>query len=157
MLITFPYIKRDTPVHRLDPRTKLILLLCYSFSAAQTSNFWIILAGLVVAAYYYGQARLKWVETKQVWYVIIAVNLMIISLNYFLSGGAVVQGVDLTHQHVLYRLPFIGLQHQAPFVGPAPLLISVESIVFMVTQCMRNFSIAFFALIIAYTINPGQM
>src|SRR5207247_1916577 len=84
-------------------------------------------------------------------------NLMIISLNYFLSGGAVVQGVDLTHQHVLYRLPFIGLQHQAPFVGSAPLLISIESIAFMVTQCMRNFSIALFALIIAYTINPGQM
>ena len=58
MLITFPYIKRDTPIHRLDPRAKLLLLLAYGLAAAQTSNFWLILLGFGGTACYYALARL---------------------------------------------------------------------------------------------------
>ena len=57
MLINFVYIKRDSPVHRLDPRVKFVLLFAYSLSAAQTSNFWFILAGFIGALIYYSQAR----------------------------------------------------------------------------------------------------
>src|SRR5947209_19401790 len=110
MLINFPYIKRDTPIHRLDPRTKFVLLLALGFAVAQTSNFWVIFAGLIGAAFYYSQAHLKWAETKRAWYLIIALNVMIIFVYYFLSGGAVVQGVDLTHQHILFTLPFLCLK-----------------------------------------------
>jgi energy-coupling factor transport system permease protein len=157
MLINFPYIKRDSPVHRLDPRTKLILLLAFSFTAAQTSNFWVILAGFMLAAFYYSQAHLKWRETRRAWIFIIALNVMLVVVNYFLSGGAVVQGVDLSHQHVLFTLPFIGFKRQPPFVGPAPLLFSVESITFMITQGLRNFGLAFLAVPIPYTTDPGHM
>lgn len=157
MLINFPYIKRDTPIHRLDPRAKFLLLFAYGLAAAQTSNFWLILAGFIGSAYYYRLARLKWSETKRVWFIIIFLNFMIIFVNYFLSGGAIVQGVDLTHQHVLATVPFLGLKRQAPFIGPAPLLISVESMIFMLTQGLRNFSIAFLAVVIPFTTNPGLM
>lgn len=157
MLINFPYIKRDTPLHRLDPRAKFVLLIAYGFAAAQTSNFWIILAGLLAAIFYYSQGHLKWVETRRVWYFIIALNLMIVIGNYFLSGGAVVQGVDLQHQHVLFNLPFLGFKRQAPFFGPAPLVFSVESITFLITQGMRNFSIALLAIPIPFTTDPSHM
>ena len=157
MLINFPYIKRDTPIHRLDPRTKFVLLFALGFAVAQTSNFWVMFACLLGAAFYYRQAHLKWVETKRAWYLIIALNVMIIFVNYFLSGGSVVQGVDLTHQHVLFTLPFLALKRQFPFLGPGPLLFSVESITFMITQGMRNFSIALLAVPIPYTTNPGHM
>ncbi len=157
MLINFPYIKRDTPIHRLDPRAKLILLLAFGFAAAQTSNFWVILAGFILAAFYYHQARLKWIETRRAWILIIALNVMLLVVNYFLSGGAVVQGVDLSHQHVLFTLPFLGFKRQPPFIGSAPLLFSVESITFMITQGLRNFGIAFFAIAIPYTTDPGHM
>jgi energy-coupling factor transport system permease protein len=157
MLINFPYIQRDTPIHRLDPRAKLILLVLFGFAVAQTSNFWFILTGFVGAAVYYSLARLRWRETKRVWYFIIALNVMILVFNYFLSAGAIVQGVDLTHQHVLFSLPFIGVIAQAPFIVPRPLIFSVESITFMLTQCMRNFAIAFLAVPIPYTTNPGHM
>ncbi|HEX6482094.1 MAG TPA: energy-coupling factor transporter transmembrane component T [Ktedonobacteraceae bacterium] len=157
MLINFPYINRDTPIHRLDPRTKFVLLFALGFAVAQTSNFWVIFAGLVGAAFYYSQAHLKWAETKRAWYLIIALNVMIIFVNYFLSGGAVVQGVDLTHQHILFTLPFPGLKRQFPFLGPGSLVFSVESITFMITQGMRNFSIALLAVAIPYTTNPGHI
>lgn len=157
MLINFPYIQRDTPIHRLDPRTKFVLLFALSFAVAQTSNFWVIFTGLICAAFYYRQAHLKWAETKRAWFIIIALNFMIIFVNYFLSGGYVVQGVDLTHQHTLFTLPFLALKRQFPFLGPGPLLFSVESITFMITQGMRNFSIALLAVPIPYTTNPGHI
>src|SRR2546429_6859443 len=157
MLINFPYIKRDSPIHRLDTRAKFVLLFAYGFAVAQTSNFWVILAGFIGASYYYSQAHLKWRETRRAWYLIIALNVMIIFVNYFLSGGAVVQGVDLTHQHTLFTLPFLGLKREFPFLGPGPLVFSVESITFMITQGMRNFSIALLAVPIPYTTNPGHI
>jgi len=157
MLINFPYIQRNSFVHRLDPRAKFLLLFAYGFAVAQTSNFWVIFGGLIGAAIYYQQAHLKWVETKRAWFIIIVLNIMIVFVNYFLSGGAVVQGVDLTHQHVLYNLPFLGLSRQFPFFSPGKLLFSVESIIFMITQGMRNFSIALLAVPLPFTTNPGHL
>jgi len=157
MLINFPYINRDTPIHRLDPRAKLLLMFAYSFSAAQTSNFWIILAGLIGAAFYYSQAHLKWRETRRVWIFIIVINIVIIFSNFLLSGGAIVQGVDITHQKILFYIPFIGLKPYFPFIGPVQLPVSVQSIFFMISQAMRNFSIAFLVIPIPYTTNPGHL
>ncbi len=157
MLINFPYIKRDSLVHRLDPRAKLLLLLFFGLAAAQTSNFWFILVGLMGAIFYYSQARLKWKETKRAWFFIIFLNVILVVFNYFLSAGSVVQGVDLTHQHVLFSLPFVGVIYKPPFLAPTPLLFSVESITFMITQGMRNFAIAMFAIPIPFTTNPGHM
>src|SRR5437660_10520991 len=96
MLISFPYINRDTPIHRLDPRAKLILLFLFGLAAAQTSNFWFILVGFIFAAFYYHLAQLKWRETKRVWYFIIALTVMLVVLNFFLSSASVVQGVALS-------------------------------------------------------------
>ncbi len=156
MLINFVYIKRDTPIHRLDPRVKFVFLFAYSLSAAQTSNFWFILVGLIGASYYYRQARLKWSETKRAWHFIIFITFILVVVNYFISGGAIVQGVDLTHQHILFNLPFIGFKPHFPFISSSPLPFSVESITFLITQTMRNISIALLAVPIPYTTDPGQ-
>ena len=156
MLINFVYIKRDSPVHRLDPRVKFVLLFAYSLSAAQTSNFWFILAGLIGASYYYSQAKLKWAETKRVWYFIIFITFILVFVNYFISGGAIVQGVDLSNQRILFYIPFIGLKPYFPFIGPSPLPFSVQSITFLITQTMRNISIALLAVPIPYTTDPSQ-
>ncbi|HET9920433.1 MAG TPA: energy-coupling factor transporter transmembrane component T [Ktedonobacteraceae bacterium] len=157
MLISFSYINRDSPVHRLDARAKLLLLFAYSFSIYQTSNFWVVLTGLVIASIYYSQAHLKWSETKRPWTFILLLITVLVVGNYFLSGGAIVQGVDLSHPHVLFSIPFIGLKHQFPYIGPAPLVFSVESFTFMLTQAMRNISIAMFAIPIPYTTDPGHL
>src|SRR6266496_2252665 len=138
MLINFPYIKRDTPIHRLDPRAKLILLFLYSLAAAQTSNVWFMLAGFIFAAYYYSLACLKWSETKRVWYFIILLNVKIIVVNYFLNTGSVVQGVDLTHQQVLFSIPFIGLSAKPLFIVPKRVDFSVECFVFRSSYGVPN-------------------
>ena len=77
-------------------------------------------------------------------------NVMLVVFNYFLSAGSVVQGVDLTHQHILFSIPFIRFSNKPPFIVPTPLIFSVESITFMIThmitQGLRNFGIAFLAI-----------
>jgi len=157
MLINFPYIKRDSPVHRLDPRTKILLLFAFIFVITQSSNFWFVLAGFVAALFYYGQAHLTWSETKTAWFYIIVLALVLIVTNYFITAGAVVQGLDLSHQHIIYSLPFFSLTNKVPFIGPGKLVFSVESITFMLTQIMRNISIGLFVVPVTYTIDPAHM
>jgi energy-coupling factor transport system permease protein len=155
MLINFVYIKRDTPIHRLDPRVKWILLFAYAFSVMQTINFWFTLFGFIGATLYYSQARLKWSETKIPWLFIIFLTIILVVVNYFISGGAVVQGVNLSHQHILFEIPFVGIIAKPPFIVSAPVIFSVESITFMLTQGMRNISIALLALPVTFTTDPG--
>ncbi len=157
MLINFPYIERDSFVHRLDPRTKLILLFAFIFLVASSSNFWFILACLLVSILYYSQARLTWAETKTAWVYIIILALTLVFFNYFITAGSVVQGIDLSHQHILYRLPFFQFSGTFPFVKGGPLIFSVESIVFIITQFMRNIGIGLFVVPISYTVNPAEM
>ncbi|GCE15595.1 energy-coupling factor transporter transmembrane component T family protein [Tengunoibacter tsumagoiensis] len=157
MLTTFSYIKRDSFVHRLDSRTKIILLFAYSFAVAQTSNFWIIAGGFLLTIIYFCLSRLRWEETKSTWRLVITVSLILTIGNYLLSGGNILQEVDSYNVHVLFSLPFLGFRSHVPYIGPAPLLFSVESIIFFFTQIMRNIGIATLGIIIAYTIDPSHM
>ncbi|HEY4383339.1 MAG TPA: energy-coupling factor transporter transmembrane component T [Ktedonobacteraceae bacterium] len=157
MLINFPYIQRDSFVHRLDPRTKIILLFLFIFSITQSSNFWFVLVGLLLAIVYYYQARLTWAETKTAWVYIIALAVMLVVVNYFITAGAVVQWINLSHQHILFSVPFFQFTGKPPFFAPGPLVFSVESITFVLTQLMRNIGIGLFVVPVSYTIDPAQM
>ena len=157
MLINFPYIQRDSFVHRLDPRTKLILLFVFIFIVTQSSNFWFVLAGLITAILYYRQAQLTWTETKTAWFYIITLALTLVIVNYLVTAGAVVQGMNLSQQHIFARLPFFHFTGKFPFITPGALIISVESLTFIMTQLMRNVSIGLFVVPVTYTINPAQM
>jgi energy-coupling factor transport system permease protein len=157
MLINFPYVERDSFVHRLDPRTKMVILFVFIFLVAMTSNFWFILGGLIISILYYSQARLTWAETRAAWGYIIVLAFMLVILNYFITAGSVVQGVDLSHQHILFKIPFFNLTSKFPWVTGGPLIFSVESITFVITQLMRNIGIGLFVLPVSYTINPAEM
>ena len=157
MLINFRYVKRDTPIHRLDPRVKFALLFAYAFSVAQTVNLWFILPGFIGICCYYRAARLTWAETRRTWLPLFFLGFILIFVNYFLSGGAIVQTVDLSHQHILFHVPFIGLTNHVPFILHTSLPFSVEIVTFMCTQAMRIFSAVMLALIIPYTVDPSQL
>lgn len=83
MLINFPYVERDTPVHRLDVRAKLLFLVAFSLMVAQTSNFWFMLVAFLLAAFYYQQCHLHWRETRAAWRFVIVLNIMIVLGNFF--------------------------------------------------------------------------
>lgn len=158
MLVTFSYIQRDSFVHRLDPRTKLIILFAYSFAVTQTSNMWIMAAGFILAFLYFIAARLTWRDTRSTWKLILWITFLLTTGNYLLARGNILQGIDpAPHQHILLSVPFLGFLSKPPYFGPAPLIFSVESIIFYFTQLMRNLSIAILAIVIPYTVDPGQV
>ncbi|HVU65807.1 MAG TPA: energy-coupling factor transporter transmembrane component T [Ktedonobacteraceae bacterium] len=157
MLINFPYVERDSFVHRLDPRTKLIILFVYIFLVAMSSNVWFMLGALLLSILYYSLARLTWAETKTAWVYIMVLAFGLVILNYFITAGSVVQGVDLSHQHILASIPFFQFTGNAPFVTGGPLIFSVESITFVITQLMRNVGIGLFVIPVSYTIDPAEM
>jgi energy-coupling factor transport system permease protein len=157
MLMTFAYIKRDSFVHRLDPRVKLVLLFAFSFAMYQTINFWVVLVGFLISLIYYRAARLKWEETKGTWRFVFVLVAVIVCANFLLSGGAVVPGLDVAKEHILFSVPFLAFQRHAPFIGPTPLHFTVENIVFLFTQAMRILSAVLFAIPISYTTNPGHL
>jgi len=158
MLTTFSYIQHDSFVHRLDPRTKLIVLFAYSFAMLQTSNVWIVAAGFVLALLYFRASKLTWEETKSTWRLVLPLMLLLPVINYILAQGDVLQGLDpIAHIHVIFSVPFLGFLSHAPYFGTTSLVFSVESIVFFFTQLMRNISIATLAIIIPYTVDPGQI
>jgi energy-coupling factor transport system permease protein len=157
MLMTFAYIKRDSFVHRLDPRVKLILLFAFSFAMYQTINFWVVLIGFLISLIYYSSARLKWTETKGTWRFVFVLVAVIVCANFLLSGGNVVPGLNVANEHTLFSLPFLSFQRHFPFIGPAPLRFTVENITFLFTQAMRILSAVLFAIPISYTTNPGHL
>ncbi len=156
MLINFVYIQRDTPIHRLDPRVKFALLMAYALSVAQTSNLWFVLLGFIGTLLYYRASQLRWAETRRTWIFVLFLCFIFTVVNYFFSGGANVQGVDLSHPHVLFSVPSIGLTNHWPFVVGTRLPFSVESLTFMITQALRIISVVLLALPITYTTNPSQ-
>ena len=157
MLMTFAYIKRDSFVHRLDPRVKLILLFAFSFAMYQTINFWVVLVGFFISVFYYRSARLKWSETKNTWRFVFVLVTVIVCANFLLSSGAVVPGLDVAREHLLFSIPFLSFQRQVPFIGPAPLRFTVENVTFLFTQAMRILSAILFAIPISYTTDPGTL
>ncbi len=157
MLMTFAYIERDSFVHRLDPRVKLVLLFAFSFAMYQTINFWVVLTGFLISLIYYNSARLKWSETKRTWKFVFVLVGVIVCANFLLSGGNVVPGLNVANEHALFSIPFLGFQRHAPFVELTPLTFTVENITFMFTQAMRILSAILFAIPISYTTNPGHL
>lgn len=157
MLMTFAYIERDSFVHRLDPRVKLVLLFAFSFAMYQTINFWVVLTGFLISLIYYNSARLKWSETKRTWKFVFVLVGVIVCANFLLSGGNVVPGLNVANEHALFSIPFLGFQSHAPFVELTPLRFTVENITFMFTQAMRILSAILFAIPISYTTNPGHL
>lgn len=155
--MTFAYIKRDSFVHRLDPRVKLILLFAFSFAMYQTINFWVVLVGFLISILYYRSARLKWSETKSTWRFVFVLVTVIVCANFLLSSGAVVPGLNVANEHLLFSIPFLSFQRQFLFIGPAPLRFTVENITFMFTQAMRILSAILFAIPISYTTDPGTL
>lgn len=156
MLINFNYVKRDTPIHRLEPRVKFVLLLAYAISAVQTSNVWFLLLGMIGALIYYRAARLTWAETRRPWIFIFVITFMVVFLNYFIAGGSIVQNVDLSHPHILFHVPFIGLNGHFPFIVGNSLPFSIEILTYMLTQVLRIMAVAMLAIPIPYTIDPSH-
>src|SRR5215217_2435649 len=101
MIASFKYLRLSTPIHRLDPRTKIVMLLCTAFTAATVRDLRALLALLVVSVLYYSLARLPWSETRAAWKFIFFFIFVLAGFNTLILGAGA-SGPDAI---VLLRLP----------------------------------------------------
>ena len=157
MLVNWAYVERDTIIHRLDPRTRIIFMLCALLAVGfvpgggsgvgiwdlRFVSFFMFLAFLQIFL-----ARLSWQQTKRFWLVIVIVALML-SFITLLTGRGEVGTFDLGSQHPIWspEIHFLGIR--------LAFTLTAERLVFLVTQVMRIVTFAALSVTIPYTVNPA--
>jgi energy-coupling factor transport system permease protein len=152
MLVAWKYKKRDTVIQRMDPRARWILLLSLTFSIIQFWDIRILLMFFVISFGLYFLCKLTWAETRRIWTFVLILVVVIIGINALLTGrggpGEVLRGTRHTIWQVEWVVPWGGWT-----IRPN---ITVEKVVFAVTQMVRMLSITVLFIPIAFTFNPNQ-
>lgn len=157
MLVNWAYVDRGTIIHRLDPRARIIFLLCALISVGFIPGrgtgvgYWDARFVLFFLAMAFAQiifARLTWLETRRFWIVITIVG-FVLSLITLLTGRGAAGTYDTLSEHVLWvpTINFLGLT--------LTFELSAERLAYMVTQIMRIMTFAALSVSIPYTINPS--
>lgn len=139
MIASFKYLDTNTPIHRLDPRTKIVLTLCTAFTAATVRDLRALALLLGLALLYYALARLPWRETRGAWRFIFVFIFVLVGFNTLILGSAGNQPGAL----VLLRLP-LGIRITWPNVIEAAGIIC------------RMLAGALMALPLTFTIPPTR-
>jgi len=152
MLVAWKYKERNTIIQRLDPRARWIFLLSLTFSIVQFWDIRFLLFFFVISFGHYFLCRLTWKETRRIWTFVLTLVVVIIGINAVLTGrggpGEVLKGP----KHILWQVEWV-----VPWVGwTISPNITVEKIVFAITQMVRMLSITVLFIPLAYTFNPNQ-
>ncbi len=150
MLIAWRYRERDTIIQRLDPRARIIFMLTMLFSVIQFWDLRILLIFLGIALLQFFLAKLTWRETRRAWILISIIILVMTTLTFFTGRGGIQYAY--TEEHLIRQLGPLSL----PIVGwQISVNITVEKIVFAVSQLVRMYAITVMAITIPYTVNPS--
>ncbi len=156
MLVNWAYVERNTIIHRMDPRARIIFMLCalvaVGFVPGSTgAGIWdvrIVSFFLALSFLQIFLARLTWEQTRRFWLVItiVAVVLSVITL---LTGRGEVGTFDLADQHPIWSPSF------SIFGATLAFELTIERLVFLVTQVLRIMTFAALSITIPYTIDPS--
>ncbi len=148
MFVTFRYRERNTIVQRLDPRTRLIMLVCFLGAIIQFWDIRILFVFLLIALGQYLLSGLTWAETKRFWMVIIPLIVFFTFVNSLTGREA---GGVIVSSHVLWQGPTVTIGKWS--IAPA---YTLEQSVFAASMFVRLAALALFSIIIPFTIHPAQ-
>ena len=148
MLVTWRYRERRSLIQWFDPRAWIIFYLCF---LAATLFFWdvrflspLLLIAIAVLLF----SGVRWHEVRRA-FLFIGSFIVFFSFLTFLTGRGGVEVYE--EEHLLRRI-------EASFTifGWRPTLdISIERIMFAISQLVRVFSIAVMTILIPYSLNPA--
>lgn len=156
MLVNWAYIERDTIIHRIDPRARIIFMLCAIIALGFIpgdvgGGLWDLRMVLVFAVISFFQiflARLTWRQTRRFW-IVISVVAVVLSLITLLTGRGQVGLYDTSVEHPLWTLSTQIFGMNIAFA------LSAERLAFLVTQILRIMTFAALSVTIPYTIDPA--
>lgn len=152
MLVNWAYVERDTVFHRLDPRARIIFMLCaliaVGFIPGGGTGFWdirIVLIFLGIAFLQIVIARISWKQMRRFWILITIVSVML-SLVTLLTGRGRAGVYQMEHIIWTPTGDVLGL-HLA-------FQLSAERLVYLIVQLLRILTFAALSVIIPYTVDP---
>lgn len=150
MLVTWKYRPRNTFIQRLDPRTRLIFMVCIIFALTipEIWDYRIILPLSFVSLTLFLLARIEWKDVKRAFLYIFILVFFIVGLNGLLSGRGGPSTVTSIPSPVLFTIPFVPAWG---WVVP----VTVSKVWFALNQMVRMLTMAFLAIPIPYTMDPN--
>jgi energy-coupling factor transport system permease protein len=149
MLVTWRYRNRQSFIQSFDPRAWIIFYMSF---LASTLFFWdarVLIFFLAIALFVLFTSRVTWNEMRRA-FLFIGGFVLFFALLTFLTGRGGTEHYEV--EHVLARL-------RAPFdiFGWIPTLnISLERIIYAVSQLFRVLSITVMTILIPYSLNPSE-
>lgn len=156
MLVNWAYIERDTIIHRIDPRARIVFMLCAIIALGFIpgdvgGGLWDLRMVLVFTVLSFLQiflAQLTWRQTRRFW-IVISVVAVVLSLITLLTGRGQVGLYDTSVEHPLWT-PSVEL-----FGTNIAFELSAERFTFLITQILRVMTFAALSVTIPYTIDPA--
>lgn len=153
MLVNFAYVERDNFFQRLDPRARIIFMLCATVAVGFIPGrgtgvgIWdlrLTAVFLVIAFVQIFVAQLSWRQMRRFWLVITFIAI-ILSLVTLLSGRGAAGVYERETEHVLW----------VASLGDVTFRLSVERLSYLIAQIMRIMTFAALSVVIPFTINPS--
>ncbi len=152
MLVSWRYRERNTFIQKLDPRARWIFMLAVLFSVIQFWDLRFLLFFFGLTLVYYFLCRLTWRETRRIWTFVLILVVVIIGINAVLTGRGGPVEVLRGSYHVIWEVRWV-----IPRVGwEIHPTITVEKLVFAVSQMVRMLTVATLFIPVAYTFNPNH-
>jgi len=145
MLVNWNYKERDTIVQKLDPRARVLFILCAIVAITLVWDLRLLAIWLVFALGVLRLAKLTWQETRRFWLVVIPVVTAMVLLTALTGRGG----------EEAYQEQTIVWQARWSLGGWSP-SFSSQQLVFALCQFARMISMAALSLIIPFTIHPAQ-
>lgn len=156
MLVTWKYRPRETLIQRLDPRARLIFMVCVilAITLAQVWDIRLLLPLFILVLILYLLARIEWRDVRRAWLLISVILVFIIGLNALIAGrGGPMAVLQEASPVVLFQTPTF----QIPFTPwSLTVTITVVRAWFALTQFVRLLTMAMLAVPVAYTFDPSM-
>jgi energy-coupling factor transport system permease protein len=136
-MIRIKYFPGTTFLHRLDPRTKFLLIILFIFSEVAFLDIRILLFPFTASILLYLSARIPFKEVKGTWKFLLTIIVIISSVNAFFTF----LGVSVPHPHIIAAFWIFKF--------------TVEGIFFALASITRFLSLAIISLCVIMTTDPG--
>ncbi len=136
-MIQIKYFPGNTFLHRLDPRTKFLLLTLFIFTEVAFLDIRILVFPIIASILLYLSAKIPFKETRGTWKFLLTIIVLISSINaLFTFLGATVPNPHIIAKFWVFR-------------------ITMEGIFFAVASIMRFLSLATVSVCVIMTTDPG--
>ena len=136
-MIQIRYFPGNTLLHRLDPRTKFLLVVLFIVIEVAFLDIRLLLVPFLASVILYASAKVPWKEVKGTWKFLLTIIVLISSINALFTFV----GLTIPHPHVIAEFWIFK--------------VTTEGLSLAVGSIMRFLSLAIVSMCVVNTTDPG--